>query len=119
MTAKPAGGTSPAEAVGAEDTVDDVDHLGYADTMAELESILAAIEDDAVDIDQLSRQVRRAAALIRLCQGRIAGARLEVERVVADLRDGASDDGDDVADADRTTQTDDLDGSDATEDDHD
>lgn len=67
---------------------DDVEGLGYADAVAELESILAEIEDDAVDIDQLSRQVRRAAALIRLCQDRIAGARIEVERVVADLAAG-------------------------------
>lgn len=74
-----------------DDQVDegtDVEHLGYADAVAELEAILGRIEDDTVDIDQLSREVRRAAALIRLCQERISGARLEVERVVADLEAG-------------------------------
>lgn len=80
----------------------DLASLSYTDAVAELESILAEIEDDAVDIDQLSRRVRRAAALIRLCQERIHGARIEVERVVADLTVdppdadavGAEDDGD-------------------------
>jgi exodeoxyribonuclease VII small subunit len=75
------------------DDVDDVEGLAYGDAVAELEAILAAIEDDAVDIDQLSRQVRRAAVLIRLCQDRIAGARIEVERVVADLAAGLDGDG--------------------------
>jgi exodeoxyribonuclease VII small subunit len=73
----------------------DVSGIGYGEAVVELEAILAAIEDDAVDIDQLSRQVRRAAALIRLCQERIAGARIEVERVVADLAVGPSDPDDD------------------------
>jgi hypothetical protein len=40
--------------------------LAYRDAVAELESILAEIEDDAVDIDQLSRRVRRAATLKRV-----------------------------------------------------
>lgn len=83
-----------------EDDVGEVDGLGYGDAVAELEAILAAIEDDAVDIDQLSRQVRRAAALIRLCQERIAGARIEVERVVADLAVSPTDPDDDDWDPD-------------------
>lgn len=61
--------------------------IAYGDAVAELEAILDEIEGDAVDIDELSRQVRRAAELIRVCQDRIEGARIEVERVVADLRD--------------------------------
>lgn len=77
----------PVSATPSDDDHDDADlaDLPYRDAVTELESILAEIEDDAVDIDQLSRRVRRAAALIRLCQSRIVGARIEVERVVADL----------------------------------
>ncbi len=58
---------------------------GYAEAMAELEAILAEIEDDAVDVDVLTRKVARAARLIRWCRGRIDGARVDVERIVADL----------------------------------
>jgi exodeoxyribonuclease VII small subunit len=81
-----------------DDDPTDLDGLGYREAVDELEAILAAIDDDAIDIDQLSQQVRRAAALIRLCQTRIAGARIEVERVVADLAAGL--DGDEVSDDD-------------------
>lgn len=71
---------------GSADDVDgDLDTLSYRDAVDELEQILTELEDDDVDIDQLSRRVRRAASLIRLCQERIAGARLEVEHVVAEL----------------------------------
>lgn len=58
---------------------------GYAEAMAELEAILAEIEDDAVDVDVLTRKVARAAHLIRWCRGRIDGARVDVERIVAEL----------------------------------
>jgi exodeoxyribonuclease VII small subunit len=58
---------------------------GYADALAELEEILDELEADVVDVDRLAERVRRASTLIRLCRGRIAAARLQVESVVADL----------------------------------
>jgi len=63
----------------------DPDGVGYAAAVAELEGILAELEGDSVDVDRLGAQVRRAAELIRLCRGRISGARLEIETVVTDL----------------------------------
>ncbi len=59
--------------------------LGYADAMEELETILAELERDDVDIDHLAERVGRAAALIELCRGRIESARLDVTRLVSDL----------------------------------
>ena len=63
----------------------DLAGLGYADALAELEGILADLEDDGIDIDLLGEKVARATALIRLCRDRITSARVQVERVVADL----------------------------------
>jgi len=57
----------------------------YAAAVDELEAILTEIEDDAVDVDVLTRRVARAAVLIRWCRGRIDGARVDVERIVAEL----------------------------------
>ena len=59
--------------------------LGYAEAMAELEGILDELDGDEVDVDVLGSRVRRAAELLRLCRERIAGARFEVEQVVAEL----------------------------------
>ena len=65
----------------------DGDDLAYVDAVDELETILADLEGDEVDIDVLGARVKRAAELIRLCRDRVASARMEVERVVADLGD--------------------------------
>lgn len=59
--------------------------IGYGEALAELEGILAEIEDDAVDVDVLAARVRRAAELLRVCRDRIAAARVEVTQIVADL----------------------------------
>ena len=71
---------------------DDLDSLGYAEALAELEAILAGLEREAVDVDHLAERVQRAAALIRLCRSRVASARLEIETVVADLERAADED---------------------------
>ena len=52
---------------------------------AELERILVDLERADLDVDQLGTKVARAAELIRACRDRIGSARLEVERIVADL----------------------------------
>ncbi|MCC6436113.1 MAG: exodeoxyribonuclease VII small subunit [Acidimicrobiales bacterium] len=54
---------------------------GYAAALAELDDILAELEDPQLDIDRLGGQVRRAAQLIAFCKQRIVGARLEVEAI--------------------------------------
>jgi exodeoxyribonuclease VII small subunit len=59
--------------------------LGYAQALGELDRILTELEDPAIDVDQLGQRVRRAAELIELCRERIAGARLDVEQIVAGL----------------------------------
>ncbi len=69
------------------DGAGDGSDIAYADALAELETILAGLERDEPDVDQLAERVARAAVLIRLCRGRIAAARFEVERVVTDLGD--------------------------------
>ena len=61
--------------------------------LAELEAILAGLEREAVDVDHLAERVQRAAALIRLCRGRLASARIEIETVLTDLERATDDDG--------------------------
>ena len=59
--------------------------IGYADAMAELEQTLRDLEGDDLDVDMLASRVERASFLIGLCRKRIGAARVQVERVVADL----------------------------------
>lgn len=62
---------------------------GYAEALAELESILAQLERSDVDVDVLATQVQRAAELIAYCRDRIGNARLQIEQVVSNLGDDA------------------------------
>lgn len=59
--------------------------IGYAEAMAELEQILRDLEGDELDVDMLASRVERASLLISLCRERIGAARVQVERVVANL----------------------------------
>jgi exodeoxyribonuclease VII small subunit len=63
--------------------------IGYAQAVAELNEILAALDDDSLDIDQLGEKVERAAVLIALCRDRIGLARAAVDQVVGTLDEPA------------------------------
>lgn len=69
------------------------EQIGYADAMAELESILDSLEDDDLDVDLLASRVERASTLIQLCRDRIGAARVQVEKVVASLDSNGGGDG--------------------------
>ena len=56
----------------------------YAAMLTELESILAELESEAVDVDVLAVRVARAHELVEACRDRIERARLAVEQVVGE-----------------------------------
>lgn len=58
---------------------------GYAAALDELQEILAALESDTTDVDQLAVRVERADVLIRHCRSRLDDARLRVDQVVGSL----------------------------------
>lgn len=67
--------------------------ISYTDALAELESILSAIEEEQVDVDDLALKVKRSAELIRLCRSRIEAATIEVEAIVDEMEPRARSDG--------------------------
>lgn len=69
------------------------DDLSYREALTELEEILAAIEEEQVDVDDLALKVRRSADLIRLCRSRIEAATIAVEEIVEEMEPGEADDG--------------------------
>ncbi len=60
--------------------------VDYGAALEELEEILKELESDKVDVDRLASQVKRASELIAVCREKISTAKLEVEKVVADLK---------------------------------
>ena len=59
--------------------------LTFAEARARLDEILAEVENEGGDVDQLAARVREAAELIRFCRDRLSAARQQVTQVVAEL----------------------------------
>jgi len=67
------------------DTDKEEQPASYAAATEELEDILNDIETGDADIDELSQRVERAAYLIKLCQEKITGAEMRVQKIFEEL----------------------------------
>ena len=56
--------------------------LKYAQAMARLNEIISCIENEEIDVDELSRQVKEAVKLVRVCREKIEKAEMEVKSAV-------------------------------------
>ena len=91
--------------------------MTYREAIEELETILRALETDAVDVDDLTARVERSAELIRLCRRKLRHAEASLDQVFDTLDDeddadkpGTDDAEDDVEeDADSDDETDEHD----------
>lgn len=61
--------------------------MSYREAIEELETILRALETDAVDVDDLTARVERSAELIRLCRHKLRHAEASLDRVFDTLDD--------------------------------
>lgn len=57
----------------------------YNEALAELKSILARIEKEEMDVDDLSTEVKKASELIAVCRGKLFKADEELKNVLKDL----------------------------------
>ena len=58
--------------------------ITYAEAMEEIESILAQLNDEKIDIDTLAGKVKRAGELIKLCRTKLRKAEEDVEKILKD-----------------------------------
>lgn len=56
--------------------------INYEAAVAELEQIVAKMENDQLDIDQMSVQLRRAKELIKLCQDKLTKTDEEIQKIL-------------------------------------
>ena len=54
----------------------------YREAVERLDEIIRMIDDEDVDVDELSMQVKEAVELIRICKAKIDKAEMEVKKVV-------------------------------------
>ena len=57
----------------------------YGKALEKLEEIIRQIEDETIDVDELSEKVKEAVSLIKNCKGKIEKAEMDVKKVVDDF----------------------------------
>ena len=60
-------------------------NLTYKQATQELETILKAIENDDVDVDELTQKVQRSSELIKLCKQKLRTAEEAINQVFQDI----------------------------------
>lgn len=61
--------------------------LKYTKSIKRLEEIIQKIENEEIDVDELSEKVKEAIGLIKFCKEKIEKAEVEVKKVVEDLEE--------------------------------
>ena len=55
----------------------------YEEAFAELQAITHKMENDELDIDQMSEQLKRAKELIKLCKDKLTKTDEEIKKILA------------------------------------
>ena len=58
--------------------------IKYEAAYAELQAIVRKMENDELDIDQMSEQLKRAQELIRLCKDKLTKTDEEIKKILTD-----------------------------------
>ncbi|MBR1389746.1 MAG: exodeoxyribonuclease VII small subunit, partial [Prevotella sp.] len=56
----------------------------YQAAFAELQTIVRKMENDELDIDQMSEQLKRAQELIKLCKDKLTKTDEEIKKILAE-----------------------------------
>jgi len=56
----------------------------YEEALQELQTIVHHMENDELDIDQLSTQLKRARELIKLCKDKLTKTDEEIKKILAE-----------------------------------
>jgi exodeoxyribonuclease VII small subunit len=63
--------------------------MNYTEAFAELQQIVADIEDGEISVDELSEKVKRASELIAICKKKLTSTEEDVNKILKELEDEA------------------------------
>ncbi len=61
------------------------DKIKYNEAIAEIENILQQIENEDLDVDDLSEKVKRAYFLLKLCKEKLHSTEQDIEKIMKDF----------------------------------
>ncbi|HDR88775.1 MAG TPA: exodeoxyribonuclease VII small subunit [Bacteroidetes bacterium] len=59
--------------------------ISYSEAIGEIEEILTRIENEELDVDELSLKVKRVASLIRICRDKLGKTEAEVDKILKEM----------------------------------
>lgn len=59
--------------------------ISYKEAVAEIENILEKIENEDLDVDDLTEKVKRVSSLIKLCKEKLHNTEQEVEKILKEM----------------------------------
>ena len=59
----------------------------YQEAVNEIDEILAKIENEELDVDELSAQVKRVSSLIKFCKDKLHKTEEEVENILKEMEE--------------------------------
>jgi exodeoxyribonuclease VII small subunit len=65
--------------------MNDQEKLSYEAAFEELQTIMAALQNEEISVDSLSEKVKRASELLKLCHEKLRDTEKEVGTVIKDL----------------------------------
>ena len=64
-----------------------MEEITYKEAMTEIEAIVAELEENKLDVDQLGEKVKRVAQLIGFCKSKLRATEEEVEQVLKSMEE--------------------------------
>lgn len=58
--------------------------INYEEAVRQLEEIVSKMENDELDIDEMSQQLKTAQKLIKLCKDKLTKTDEEIKKILAD-----------------------------------
>ncbi len=65
--------------------------LKYGEAMQEMEEILSRIENEELDVDELSTTVKRVSFLVKFCRDKLYKTEAEVEKILKEMEGQSND----------------------------
>ena len=61
--------------------------INYREAITEIEETIQAIENEELDVDQLSNKVKRVSELLKICKEKLHNTEKEVENILNEMED--------------------------------
>ena len=59
----------------------------YSESIKELEEIVKSVENETLDLDELSKKVKRATELIKICKEKLFRTDAEIEKILESIKE--------------------------------